>query len=76
MLGDINIFLNIGRHDYRKAELESVCRVRWVIRVPGLGSGNYFSSSAIKRKVKGVWHKTWQQVGEEDADVRDIEKNS
>lgn len=67
-------FLSIGRHDYKKAELESVYSVRHILKERSLGSRNYGRSLSIKGKGKGFCSKSWQQAGEECTEMRDIEK--
>lgn len=61
-------FLSIGRHDYKKAELESVYRVRQ------MGSGAHGRSPGIKGMVKGICSKSWQPAGKEVTEMRDSEK--
>lgn len=34
-------FLSLGGLDYEKAQLESVCRVWWILNVPRMRSGDY-----------------------------------
>lgn len=35
-------FLSLGGLDYEKAQLESVCRVGWILNVPRMRSGDYY----------------------------------